>query len=162
MSGRRRPFPTPQPSPPARAVAPGTSRDPPRHGAQRPTPAAAAPPPRSPRAPRRRRRARMRGPRRGAAERWHRPEHVGRAGRWARGPSPRRSRGSRSGGGGGRRRRRGGGACVGAGGCVLPGEAAVRSRGAEGGSLPAPQSVPRHGLEVGRRQPLRAHPQPPQ
>lgn len=29
-------------------------------------------------------------------------------------------------------------------------------------AFPAPQSVSSDGLEVGRRQPLRAHPQPPQ
>lgn len=122
---------------------------------------ATPPPPRARGSPHARpwgQRARMRGGQRGPAEP-RRPENVGRAGQWARGPSPRRARGSRNGGGG---RRRGGGACVGAGGCVLPGEAAVRSRGAEGGSVPAPQTVFGNGLEVGRQQPLRAHPQPPQ
>ncbi|XP_077206252.1 katanin p60 ATPase-containing subunit A1 isoform X1 [Paroedura picta] len=87
-------------------------------------------------------------------------ENVEGAGGWPSSPSLRRTRvgsGSCCGRGGG-----GGGACVGAGGCVLPGEAPVRSRGAEGGSLPAPQSLSSDGLEVRRRQPLRAHPQPPQ
>lgn len=84
-------------------------------------------------------------------------QNVEGAGRRGSSPSLRRTRsGSRCCG------RRGGGACVGARGCVLPGETPVRSRGTEGGSLPDPQSLSNDGLEVWRHEPLGAHPQPPQ